>query len=236
MPGRDRFGNWQEVFLADGRRGWVQAEMVKVIHDSLPVMVKLQTPGERRSDARRLEFLGAVGGPAVAGTTAYLLIGFALSSGLKGLFNDWGDVHGASGVSSTTTGIASWAGWTAYALTPLAAGGGAYLVGQRVNPGGNLWVASLGSLAGGLVGAGIGEGVDGLVFRYPTQYTFASLGAGLGTTFGAIYGYDLSQAHHERTLGQALSVRPPVVGLGMCDSGLRRYELGLDLRIVNLGF
>lgn len=226
---RARSAGWCEVALPDGRTGWIVERHVVV----RPVRV---AGASQPPPGTRGEVLGALAGTLVGNTvTGALLAGTIL---LAGQPFEGQPVHGSGVVSQTTVLLALGACAASSALTPAAAAYGAYTVGERRQPGGNMLTSWAYATAGGLLGSGLGYGLYALLARATGQGTFSFFGLGglIGTTAGAVIGYENSRPRYARQYGWASHVSPPTIGLAMDSSTRGQTSPALRLNLVALRF
>jgi hypothetical protein len=227
---RAKAEGWYEVALPDGRTGWIVRQHV--------VVKPTRAAGSPRAHlGTRREALGALAGTLVGGTVTLACIGGAIviADPFDGLFVR---VHGSGTVSQTTVFLALGAIAASEILTPAAAAFGAYTVGERDQPGGNLLTSWAHATAGGLIGSGLGIGLDALLYQVTGSgiFPFTGLGSLVGTTAGAVIGYQHSKPAHARQYGWIRHVSPPTFGLAQDSSTRGQSYPVVQLNLVELRF
>lgn len=225
-----RSETWYEVGLAEGQTGWIEARHVVVDSSCLSKL-------PQRTTSSSGKVLGALAGTCLGGTAAMALVATAIVLGIEG-FHFSNEVRGSGGVSRTAVGAAAFAGFTATALTPAAAAYGAYSVGERREPGGSMWMSWAGAAGGGFAGffAGYGLGFLFSLAGAEMEGPLAALGGLVGTTAGAVIGYDRSKASAKarRSLSQRIGV--PTLGITPGTQVDGQTYVGLRLNLLALQF
>ena len=223
-PVRSKLGSWYEIELPDGRTGWIVGQHVAV----KPARALLGTRGE---------IAGALTGTLVGGTATVLLLSgtIALADPFDGLFER---VHGSGTVSQTAVLFALGASATSLVLTPAAAAFGAYTAGERNQPGGNVLISWVYAAAGGILGAGLGIGLDALASHVTNGNAgiFSSLGGLVGTTAGAVIGYENSRPPYARQYRWTQHLSPPTIALAADNSAGGQLSPVMQLNLVSLHF
>jgi hypothetical protein len=223
-PVRRKLGDWYEVELSGGQFGWILARHVVV---------------------RSARALPGTGGEVAAALTGSL-IGSTVTAGFYGgtlvlLFGP-GDllrgVRGSGAVSGTTVWFALGATAASFVLTPAAAAYGAYTVGEKHSPGGNMLTSWAYAGAGGIAGFGLGYCVDAFLSRAAggSGGLFAGIGLLVGMTAGAVLGYEESKPPFARQYRWAEHIRPPAVGLASSEATLDCQSLAMKVNVVNVRF